>query len=91
MNPVLPAKGIKEPVEISITLLHVEKERGRESEVVNKLRCKPRLRDKLFIQTPDRAFITRYLVMLYLQGQCHVTPDAQEHQAVEVTQQQHQR
>lgn len=51
------------------------------------LQCKPRLRDKLFVQTPDRAFITRCLVMLYLQGQCHVTPDAREHHAKEVTQQ----
>lgn len=87
MNPGLPAKGMKEPGEIPITPPHVERGKGRETEAVDMLQCKPRLRDKLFVQTPDRAFITRCLVMLYLRGQCLVAPDAQEHLAKEVTQQ----
>lgn len=50
---------MKEVGEIPITLPHVERQVGRESETVNMLERKPRLRDKLFVQTPDRDFITR--------------------------------
>lgn len=37
VNPGLPAKGMKEPREIPITLAHVEREGGRDSVVVNTL------------------------------------------------------
>lgn len=46
--------------------------------VVNKLQSEPKWMDKPFVQTPDRTFITLCLVMLCLQGQCHVTPGAQD-------------
>lgn len=45
MNPGLPVEEMKEPGEIPITLAHVERERGRESEAVDMLLCKPWLRD----------------------------------------------
>lgn len=49
--------------------------------VVNMLQSEPKWWDKLFVQAPDRTFITWRLVMLYLQGHCHVSPGAQVYHA----------
>lgn len=40
---------------------------------------------KLFEQAPGVALITCRLVLLYLQGRCHSTPDAQEHRGKEAS------
>lgn len=72
----MPGKGMKGRGEIPINMPPVETWRGKENEANDTVQGKTRLRDKLFVRTPNRDGISRHLVRPCLLGQCRVTPDA---------------
>lgn len=51
--------------------------RKRESKATDTFLCEPRLRDKLFVHTSDKALITRQVSHAAFTAQSHVTPGAQ--------------
>lgn len=71
--------------EIPINMPPAEIWRSKENEAIDTVQDEPRLRDKLFVKTPNRDGISRHLVRPYLQGQCRVTPDGINQHAQQVS------